>query len=114
MRRPTLINHPPLALLVTYSCLTEEALFEGIVDRILEPLPGPSGPLPNKTLSVRYRGSIMWSIAVEKCQTWFVRSDEGSITRSILALTLWARPSCLIFAITSVIGCGFSMVRWLF
>ncbi|KAK4149610.1 hypothetical protein C8A00DRAFT_18724 [Chaetomidium leptoderma] len=59
------------SLLVTYGRLTEKALCEDIIVNDAGPLPTPPAPIPNKTLSVRYQGTLMWTIPIQDCQTWF-------------------------------------------
>ncbi len=62
------------ALLLTYGRLTHEALCEGIITKTLKPLETQLDSVPTKTLLVRYKEMIVWSIPLEQCQTWFVRA----------------------------------------
>ncbi|KAK4043881.1 hypothetical protein C8A01DRAFT_12591, partial [Parachaetomium inaequale] len=59
------------SLLLTYGRITEEVLSEGIITKTVKPLPNSSDPTPSKTVSVRFRGTVMWSIPVHECDTWF-------------------------------------------
>ncbi|KAK4234084.1 hypothetical protein C8A03DRAFT_38158 [Achaetomium macrosporum] len=77
-----------LALLVAYGRLTERALCEDIIAKTIMPLSTAPAPIPNKTLSVRHHGAIMWSIPVQECQTWFVRRYKTFAIRSTVALNI--------------------------
>lgn len=69
-----LINFPSfIALLLTYGRIAEDVLCADIITKTVKPLHNPPDPMPSKkTLSVRFRGAIMWSIPTHECQTWFV------------------------------------------
>ncbi|KAL2127170.1 hypothetical protein VTI74DRAFT_11210 [Chaetomium olivicolor] len=58
------------SLLLTYGRITEGALCQGILTRAVKSILDPPGTAANKTLAVRYRQDIMWSIPIQACQTW--------------------------------------------
>ena len=72
------------ALLITYGRLTQEALCEGIITKTLKPLETQLDSIPAKTLLVRYKEMIVWSIPLEQCQTWFVRACHALSAASSL------------------------------
>ncbi|KAK4246307.1 hypothetical protein C7999DRAFT_15548 [Corynascus novoguineensis] len=74
-------------LLLTYGRLTEKALCEDIITINIKPLPTSSAAMTDKKLLVRYQGTMMWSIPVQQCQTWFVRFSPVKLPDSEVLLS---------------------------
>ena len=54
------------------------SLLGDTIQRILRPV---TNGKPKMKISVVYRGSVMWSIPLDRCQTFFVRAPSSLILR---------------------------------
>ncbi len=65
-------NDGAVALLVTYSTMTDSALSGAFVTKSIGPLDAVVGVPGKRKIMVYFGKAAMWSIPLEECQTWFV------------------------------------------